>query len=176
MYKYKATIPLYLGQDDKMSPENRAVWAETKKSISACDIIMEAVPTQVNEVVEHILHHVSDIGLHYTFPDEWGITNTSTAYLAVKDAIDKGYYKVEQYSDAGNERNRVLIQEYAYWIIFDVWGLREIFFPRDAEFAVKTAADLKEKLPMSYNLVVETIPKVMVRPSDELLIKLFGSN
>jgi hypothetical protein len=176
MYKYKATIPLYKGHDHEMSSEDQAKWAETRKKISACDIIMEAVPTQINEVVEHILHHVSDVGLHYTFPEEWGISNTSTIHMAVKDAIEKGYYKVEQYSDAADERhNRVLIQEYTYWIIFDVWELRETFFPRDAEFAVKTGADLKEKLPMSYDLVVETIPKVMVRPGDELLIELFGS-
>jgi len=177
MYKYKAAIPMYLGHDHDMSDENREVWRETRKKISACDIIMEGVPSQINEVFEHILHHVSDVGLHYTFPDDWGISNTSRAHLAVKDAIDKGYYKVEQYGDAGDERlNRVLIQEYAYWIIFAVLDLRETFFPRDAEFAIKTGADLKEKLPMSYDLVVETIPKVLVRPSDELLIELFGED
>jgi len=177
MYKYKAAIPLYQGHDHEMSDKNQAIWRETRKKISACDIIMEAVPTQINEVVEHILHHVSDVGLHYTFPDDWGISETSRVHIAVQDAIDKGYYKVEQYGDAGDERlNRVLIQEYAYWIIFAVMELREPFFPRDAEFAVKTGADLKEKLPMSYDLVVETIPKVLVRPSDELLIELFGAD
>lgn len=176
MYKYRATIPLFLGHNYDMSEVDEAAWEETTKKISACDIIMEAVPTQINEVVEHILHHVTDVGLHYTFPEEWGINTSSKAYHATQDAINKGFYEVEDYGDIDDPEtyNRVLIQEYAYWIIFDVWELREPFFPRDTEFNVKTSADLKEKLPSSYDLVMETIPKVMVRPSDELLIELFG--
>jgi len=175
MYKYRTVIPFYQGRSTDFSPEDEALWAATRSRNSVCDIIMEGVPTQTNEVIEHILHHVTDVGLHYTFPDEWGISTTSKAHEAVKDAIAKGYYKVEQYGDdAGEELNRVLIQEYAYWIIFAYWDLREPFFPRDAEFSeAKTPADLKSKLPLSYELVDQTIPRVMVAPSRAMLRELF---
>ena len=39
---------------------------QTREENSMCDIIMEGVSGQVTEVIEHILHHISDVGLHYT--------------------------------------------------------------------------------------------------------------
>ena len=175
MYKYRTAIPFFKGHNYEFSPEDEKLMDITRSKNSICDIIMEGVPTQINEVMEHILHHITDVGLHYTFPNEWGISTTSVAHKVTQEAIDKGYYKVEQYGDdQGEELNRVLIQEYAYWIIFDYWELRSVFFPRDAEFNIKTGADLKAKLPQSYDLVMQTVPKVMVPPNNEQLIKLFG--
>ena len=87
---------------------------------------MQDVPGQVMEVVEHILHYVSDVGLHYAFPAEWGISKDSELAVAMQEAIDKGYYEVEQYgeileeSEAENKEEeyfRVLMQEFAYWVI-----------------------------------------------------------
>jgi len=173
MYKYRTVIPLFKGRDHEFSGADEALWDVTRSQNSICDIIMEGVPTQTNEVIEHILHHVSDVGLHYTFPDEWGVSTTSKAYKATQEAIDKKYYDVRQYGRFSEELNRVLIQEYAYWIIVAVWELREPFFPRDAEYNIKTGADLKAKLPQSYELVVQTIPRVMVAPSRAMLKEFF---
>jgi hypothetical protein len=175
MYKYRALIPFFQGRERDFSPEDEALWDVTRSKNSVCDIIMEGVELQTNEVVEHILHYVCDVGLHYTFPDEWGISTTSKAYKVTQEAIAKKYYAVEQYGDdAREELNRVLIQEYAYWIIVAYWDLREPFFPRDAEFYnVKTPADLKAKLPQSYELVDRTIPKVMAAPGRAMLREFF---
>ena len=148
---------------------------------SICDIIMEGVDGQITEVVEHILHHVTDVGLHYTFPDRWGVSETSAVGKAVSEAVEKGYYNVDSYSeikesdDAGDDvYNRVLIQEYAYWIIYDFWELREIFGPTDGdEFTILNGAQMKEQLPASYDLIVQTVPKVMVAPSPEMLREFF---
>jgi hypothetical protein len=131
---------------------------------------MEGVPGQVNEVVEHILHHVSDVGLHYTFPDEWGISKTSKVYQAMQEAIDKEYYIIDQYGERDDEvRNRVLLQEFAYWVIGSGWNFLGPYAP-DAEWKIiRTASDLKEKLPLSYELFESTIPKVMVSPSIDTL-------
>ncbi|MCK4931467.1 MAG: hypothetical protein KAT01_04815 [Candidatus Aminicenantes bacterium] len=170
MYKYKTVIPFFKGQDHEFAPEDEAAWDLTRSQNSICDIIMEGVPGQVNEVVEHILHHVSDVGLHYTFPDEWGISKTSKVYQAMQEAIDKEYYIVDQYGERDDEvRNRVLLQEFAYWVIGSGWNFLGPYAP-DAEWKIiRTASDLKEKLPLSYELFESTIPKVMVSPSIDTL-------
>jgi len=167
MYKYRTVIPLFKGKDHGFAPSDQAAWDRTTRRNSICDIIMEGVPGQVNEVVEHILHHVTDVGLHYTFPAEWGISRTSKLYLAMQEAIDKKYYDVRQYDDEGDEdvRNRVVLQEYAYWIIYTAWDLRESYGPREAEWTIMNRSELKAKLPHSYELFETTIPKVMVSPS-----------
>jgi hypothetical protein len=170
MYKYKTVIPFFKGQDYEFAPEDEVVWDLTRSQNSICDIIMEGVPGQVNEVVEHILHHVSDVGLHYTFPDEWGISKTSKVYQAMQEAIDKEYYIIDQYGERDDEvRNRVLLQEFAYWVIGSGWNFLGPYAP-DAEWKIiRTASDLKEKLPLSYELFESTIPKVMVSPSIDTL-------
>ncbi len=174
LYRYRAVIPLFKGEEHQFTPADEKLWDVTTSQNSICDIIMEGVPGQVNEVVEHILHYVTDVGLHYTFPAEWGISKTSKVYQAMQEAIDKKYYNIEQYREAHEEeRNRVLIQEYAYWIIYITWGLREIFGPMQAEFSIIKSAELKANLPKSYDLVIQTIPKVMAAPDQAILKEFF---
>ena len=172
LYRYRAAIPLFQGEPGFDSEEDWATYRNMKRRNSVCDIIMEGVDGQVMEVVEHILHFVSDVGLHYTFPKEWGISKRSQLYQAMVEAIEKGYYDVESYDDIDSEgRNRVLLQEFAYWIITCAWNLQEPYGPAEgAEWKViRTAADLKARLPQSYRLVQQTIPKVMVSPSRSTL-------
>ena len=172
MYRYRTAIPLFKGEDYEFSPSDEEAWDLTTSKNSICDIIMEGVPGQVNEVVEHILHHVTDVGLHYTFPNEWGISKTSKLYQAMQEAIDKKYYDVSQYGEKDDEeRNRVLLQEYAYWIIYCSWDLRETYGPKEAEWSIMNSSELKAKLPQSYQLFESTIPKVMVSPSRSMLEK-----
>ncbi len=167
LYRYRTVIPLFKGEDHEFSPEDQEAWDLTTSQNSICDIIMEGVPGQVNEVVEHILHHVTDVGLHYTFPDQWGISKTSKIYHAMQEAIDSGHYNIEQYDEDVNEeeRTRVLIQEYAYWVIFTAWDLLEPYGPEAEWTGIKNLDDLKEKLPLSYEIFEQTIPKVMAPPS-----------
>jgi hypothetical protein len=40
--------------------------AEARNSV--CDVICYSVGGQTMEVVEHILHHVTDVGFHFAFP------------------------------------------------------------------------------------------------------------
>ncbi|SVC39380.1 uncharacterized protein METZ01_LOCUS292234 [marine metagenome] len=131
---------------------------------------MEGVPGQVTEVVEHILHFVTDIGMHYTFPDDWGISRSSTLYQVMQEAIDNQYYNVDQYSEIEEEdRLRVLLQEYAYWLIYTSWDLREPYGPQEAEWSIFNSAELNDKLPESSQLYNNVIPKVMTSPSIETL-------
>ena len=169
LYQYKTVIPVFYGEDWTIERESSldAIGGEN----SVCDIIMEGVPDPVMEVVEHILHHLSDIGLHYTYPADWGLTSSSRLYNVTQEAISLGYYDVAQYSDIPEIgiRNRVILQEYAYWIIYTAWDLRENYGPSQSEWSIGIGDELLSKLPDSYALFQETIPSVMTRPSHETL-------
>ena len=170
MYKYKTVIPLFKGENFTFTSSEEKLWDRTTRQNSICDIIMEGVPGQVTEVVEHILHFVTDIGMHYTFPDDWGISRSSTLYQVMQEAIDNQYYNVDQYSEIEEEdRLRVLLQEYAYWLIYTSWDLREPYGPQEAEWSIFNSAELNDKLPESSQLYNNVIPKVMTSPSIETL-------
>ena len=171
LYRYKTLIPIFYGEDWSIEPENESVWDALADENSLCDIIMEGVPDPVMEVVEHILHHLTDIGLHYTYPVDWGLTSTSRLYTVAQEAISLGYYDVAQYSDIQETgvNNRVILQEYAYWIIYTAWDLRENYGPAQSEWSIVSGNELLSKLPESYALFQETIPSVMTCPSDETL-------
>ena len=171
IHKYKTVIPLFYGEDWDLSPTEEQLWDTTAGENSVCDIIMDNIPGQVMEIVEHILHHVTDVGLHYTFPDEWGLSRSSTLYSVTEEAVDLNYYNIQQYSDIDDVgvRMRVILQEYAYWIIYTSWGLREKYGPQDSEWSIMNSVELLEKLPDSYQLYNDTVVKVMACPSDSTL-------
>ena len=171
LYQYKTVIPLFYGEDWSIEPENESAWDALGAEKSVCDIIMEGVPDPVMEVVEHILHHLTDIGLHYTYPADWGLTSSSRLYNETQEAVSLGYYDIAQYSDIVETgvRNRVILQEYAYWIIYTAWDLRENYGPDQSEWSIVTGSELQSKLPESYALFQETIPSVMTCPSQETL-------
>ena len=66
LYTYQTLIPLFYGEDWSFHPNEEIDWEELNIRYSICDIIIENVPNPVMEVVEHILHHITDIGLHFT--------------------------------------------------------------------------------------------------------------
>ena len=171
LYKYKTVIPLFYGEDWNISHSEENSWDETSSANSLCDIIMEDIPNQVMEVVEHILHHVTDVGLHYAMNDDWGLLSDSELYRVTNDAIISGDYNIAQYSDINEEdvRNRVILQEYAYWIIYTSWDLRQKYGPAESEWSIMSRNELATKQSGSYDLFTRTIPKVMTCPGDSIL-------
>lgn len=68
-HRYQATCPISVGGDrDGVEPS-----LHTEAHYSVCDRIGEGVRDQAMEVLEHVLHHVTDVGFHYAFPAEWGL-------------------------------------------------------------------------------------------------------
>ena len=171
MYEYRTVIPLFKGENYEFSASNQEKWDRTVLENSICDIIMEGVSGQVTEVVEHILHFVTAIGMHYTFPNEWGISRNSELYKAMNQAIDNGFYDITQYDeiDDAEDRLRVLLQEYAYWTIYTAWDLREPYGPKNAEWSIMTKAELINKLPDSEMLFEKYVTKVFTAPSKTIL-------
>jgi len=175
LYRHRVAIPLFKGSPGFDSEEEWTAYDNMKLRNSVCDIIMEGEPgRQAMEVVEHILHHVTNVGLHYTFPDEWSISKSSRLYQNMREAIDKEYYDVSSYEDIDDEaRERVILQEFAYLLITTAWDLQEPYGGGGDEWTrggkIRNSADLKDKLPKAYQLFEQTIPKVMVSPSKSTL-------
>ena len=133
---------------------------------------MEGVPGQVMEVVEHILHYISDVGLHFAFPAEWGISPDSELAQAMDRAVQAGYYDASSYDEIDEDgvRFRVAMQEFAYWVISTAWNLQADYGPvGEGEWTITDAADLQGKMPDLYAMVERTVGRTMVAPSLETL-------
>ena len=171
MYRYKTIIPLFYGEDWAIASSEEQEWEQTNAANSMCDIIMEDIPNQVMEVVEHILHHITDIGLHFTLADNWGLDPNSELYRVTNLAISSGNYNISQYSDISelDVRNRVILQEYAYWIIYTSWDLRKKYGPAESEWSIMTREEFISKEPAAFELFQNTIPKILSCPSDSML-------
>ncbi len=82
---------------------------------------------------------------------------------------------ITEYSDERGERGqqvmrRVIMQEFAYWIISTAWNLQEAYGPQgEDEWTIKNETDLQEKLPEFYEVYQRTVGRTMVAPSLETL-------
>lgn len=176
MLQYRALVTVLLGHHDSMSDETlEGMSVFENGDYSLCDVIMYGCRGQAMEVVEHLLHHITDVGLFYAYPKEWSFTDKkSKVYLSMQEAIQKGFYKVESYQDEKfieQIYERILVQEYAYWIITSYWNLQEGYGPHEEEWTLLTKDALREKLPSAFNLVDSTVGRIMKGPSKDSMDK-----
>ncbi len=177
MHQYRALIPMYDSEVGfLLTDDEEDAWQKTEATCSVCDVIFKIDTLQVQEVVEHILHFVTDIGLHYAFPEEWGIRADSEVNRFMNMAIEKGYYDVSQYLEErdafGDEEGmrRVLIQEFSYWVITTAWNFQEPYGP-DAEWHIVNRLDLKDKMPGLFDMYARTVETIMAPPKLDTLDK-----
>ena len=179
LHAYGALLPVPRTERsfERMLRRDERAFDRLHQKYSICDIIMAQVPDgQVMEVVEHILHTVTDVGLHYRFPKEWGLSRDSELWKAMQLAIDKGYYNIESYDDLDDAPrqvvDRILLQEFAYWFITTAWDLQVPYGPGEEEWTLRTPADLKAKMPEFFAVYQRTAARVMSAPSRETLAKI----
>jgi hypothetical protein len=94
----------------------------------------------------------------------------------MNQAIDAGLYDVGSYRDMIEEDKevyqRVIVQEFSYWLISTYWDLQEPYGPMsEEEWNVDNKQDLLKKLPEGYDLVEQTVDRFMKSPSLEILEK-----
>ena len=172
---YRAFIPIPVDGDFGYQQDNPEQFEALTRDNSICDVIMQgnAPQGQVMEVLEHILHFVTDIGLHYGYPGAWGINADSSLAIAMQKAIEAGYYKAAKYDDEFEDRevaHRVKMQEFAYWFITTAWNLQAPYGPiEEDEWTIRNAAELSRKLPGMYAVFNDTVGRIMVPPSMEIL-------
>ncbi|MEM7371883.1 MAG: hypothetical protein AAF587_24930 [Bacteroidota bacterium] len=168
MHQYYGAIPVFNGDNTDVDVDKLA------QDCSVCDIIMYRVHGQVMEVVEHLLHHITNLGLHYAFPAEWAFNDSSSeVYQVMNQAIEEGWYEIQSYEEIRQEScdvyNRVLVQEFAYWLITTYWNLQEPYGPNENEWTIRNKQQLQEKLPVAHDLVAGTVGRIMAPPSSEML-------
>ena len=179
LHAYGALLPVPRTERsfERMLRRDERAFDRLHQQYSICDIIMAQVPDgQVMEVVEHILHTVTDVGLHYQFPREWGLSRESELWKAMQLAIDKGFYNVESYDDLDDAPqqvvDRILLQEFAYWFITTAWDLQVPYGPGEDEWTLRTPADLKAKMPEFFAVYQRTAARVMSAPSPATLAQI----
>lgn len=143
----------------------------TEAQNSVCDRIGQGVRGQAMEVLEHVLHHITDVGMHYTFPQEWGLHGESRLYEAMQEAIQKGVYNVKCYReiDEAHVRQRVELQEFGYWLITTAWEFQAEFGHESREWRIRTWSELIDKLPCGFALFMDTVLPTLVPPKVESL-------
>ncbi|NPD83530.1 hypothetical protein HNS38_02080 [Lentimicrobium sp. L6] len=173
--QYATTIPVLSGHHNKMSKETeQEMFAFEMGNYSVCDVIMIEPQRQTMEVVEHLLHHISDVGLFYIFPNEWAFNNeNATIVKSMNIAIDKKCFRIEDYKELQEIDDelyqRILVQEYAYWIISTYWNIQEKYGPNEKEWRIRNKKELQEKLPLAYELIETTVNDIIVAPSDDIM-------
>jgi len=180
LHRYRACLPVPRTEEEleKLFDTGSEELDEIMDLYSTCDIIMADVPRgQVMEVVEHLLHAITDVGLHYRFPAEWGISRESELWKAMQAAIEAGYYRIESYDDMREEAprevyERVLLQEFAYWFVSTAWNLQRDYGPDEDEWTIRDADELRRKLPGFYKIYERTAGSVMGPPSRALLAEI----
>lgn len=164
MYKYKAALPVVPSEDSVASMQEKLM-----KNFSLCDIIMKTDQQQANEVLEHLLHAITDVGLHYTYPETWGLSESKAA-KEMQTSIDRKYYNISDYKDFPTSiKNRVLIQEYAYWVITAIWDTQKLYGSNGNEWTLNTREKLEADQPELLNLYNSTISHLMVKPDAKIL-------
>ena len=158
MARKKTLIPIVKGEDffETLSRKQEIQFDAIRSQFSVCDIIFEldsGDSRQPMEVVEHLLHSITVIGLHYLDYDNWGISRSSALYDGMREAIRQGFYSVDDYkaemSDDPNELVRVEMQEYGYWAIATWMDLVETYGPDDVrnEWQLYTPSLLGDSQP-----------------------------
>ncbi len=179
MHQYKSAIPVFNGRYESASDNIGEEVEKLSQNYSICDIIMyrDGTGRQTMEVVEHILHAVTSVGLQIEMPNEWSFTDSESKVTKLMDkAVEAGLYDIEGYGDILEEskevHQRVLIQEFAYWLISTYWNLQEPYGPmEEEEWNIDNKEQLLEKLPEGYDLVKNTIDDIIRAPSLEILEK-----
>ena len=124
MFQYGSLIPVLNGRYESLTEDTEASMEQLSEDYSVCDIIMykDGTGRQTMEVVEHLLHYLTSIGLHLTLPKDWSFSDPkSKVTRGMNQAIDVGLYDVESYNDIIEQDKeiyqRVIVQEFSYWLI-----------------------------------------------------------
>ena len=169
-FEYRAASPVWYKKQG-------ANPVKLDENFSACDIISVAkngaTGGQIIEVIEHLLHAVSDVGFTKAMPCYFSPDKKKKSLLnyAMEEAIKNKVYVVTSYDKMKSAsleiRHRIKIQEYFYWLVTTAWGYQDLYGKKEAEWAVTTWSKLAacDKNPIGVDLYNNVISKIISKPS-----------
>ena len=153
---------------------------------NASDYIWEKNPEeserQTIEVIEHLLHTITDQGFRHAFPETWEWNNSNSLLnMAMNQAIEKKIYNIESYEFMKNidpiGYRKTIATEYAYWMILSAWNMFETAkISANEEWNLDSAEELKDKLDLSWRLYEETVLPVLSVPDKNLIASLYSDD
>ena len=82
------------------------------------------------------------------------------------EAVRSNYYNHEYGSTRNDEVLRVILQEYAYWVITSSWDISKDYTDGgNGEWTLGSKRDFMRSQSEMYSVFSRTVPKVMVAPS-----------
>ena len=134
---------------------------------------------KIGEIVEHLLHTITNVALAYTH-QEWNWMQNSDIYYATMEAINNNVFDVSDYQqilDRGDDEGyySIITQEFMFWVIVVEWGLADIYELPHNEFSVSSPAEIESKLPLAHKLYEDFIAKIFTPPSIDDLRAILGS-
>lgn len=164
LYRYKACLPIVTEK------EIESISVDLINEYSVCDIIMKIKNRQTMEVIEHLLHAITDVGFSYTYPKEWGFKNDSLVSVAMNKAIENNIYNISTYNiDIEDIKQRIIVQEFAYWLITSEWNIQAEYGPNEKEWIARNSNEVAEKLPDADKLFKNYANNLISCPSKETL-------
>lgn len=145
--------------------------------------INEKGEDQIGEVIEHLLHTVTNVIFYLAYSNEWDFDNTfSLLNEAMNESIAKGIYDISSYDEIKNDTeiyNKILTQEYAYWLILAEWnyfimaGKKMEGISGNEEFTIGTSSEVASQLPLGHKLYKKYIEKILSIPEPNTIKLLF---
>merc|ERR1719491_1226233 len=159
-----------------LSEEEFTLIDQIQADYSSCDMIFEIGidnPRQPMEVVEHLVHHLNLIGLHYVMPEKWGMTQQSELYDELKISGDKQYFDVVGYEESfpeasDEEMAAILLKQYSFWLLATWMDVVEDYGPNDVdnEWQLYIPTLLEDEQPSAWDLAEDYLKTVLVAPTN----------
>lgn len=180
MYRHKAVVPIVRGLWEAVPLHLEESWQSVAQDHTVCDGLMEGVPGQALEVVEHLLHALTEVGLKSVFPRVWGTSGNTPLALATETAIRQGWYNVERCAglsaEVEAERRRGMAKEFAYWFTTTVWNLQDGLGPlNEDEWILRSRPDLLRLMPTFFDSFQASAARVLLPPNATVLAS-FGTS
>ena len=121
-------------------------------------------------MIEHLLHTVTNVIYYLAYSNEWNYDDTSSLLnKAMQESIDKGIYDISSYDEIKNDKeiyNKILTQEYAYWLILAEWnyfiiaGKKMEGISGNEEFTIGTSLEIASQLLLlNFHLQINILKK-----------------
>ena len=146
------------------------------------------VNTQINEVLEHLLHTFNHFAFPVAYPVELNIqTPEGQLWEAMQEAIANDVYGISSYADmddGSDEYYALLMQEYSWWLILAEWDYINKYYPdrsaggddESPEWAdnSRTPAGVAANNPLGHVLYQNYLSKIVAKPSSGILDAMYA--